>query len=112
MQEEEPRKEDKAETLPETSDSGDKTPEENPNSVKNSRDFTRRSIFHLVCSGYLLYLAFKLGRSFVTGIGANGWNGDMIVCLAGAVVFTAVAVVLLIGCIRRFLARQRDDNNE
>jgi hypothetical protein len=106
MQEEEPKKPE--ETGGTAAPQGPE--EENPNSVKASRDFTRRNVFHVVCAGYLLYLAVKLGRDFVTNIRSSGWNGDTIVCLAGAVVFSAVAVVLLVGFFRRLSARSHENS--
>jgi hypothetical protein len=83
-------------------------PEDDVNSVKGSRDFTRRTLLHVVCSGYLIYLSVKLITSFIQNYPAKGWNGDTIVCLAGSVVFTGVAIVLLVGCVKRLVKRAQE----
>ena len=85
------------------------TPEEKPGktAVQEGREKTRRNILHLLAGGYLLYLAWQLGSGFASGIGENGWNGNMVISLIGTVVFTLTGGFLLISCIRRMLAEQR-----
>ena len=87
------------------------TPEEKPGktAVQEGREKTRRNILHLLAGGYLLYLAWQLGSGFVSGIGENGWNGNMVISLIGAVVFLLTGGFLLVSCIRRMLAEQRGD---
>ena len=68
----------------------------------------RRDILHLLCGGYLLYLAYKLGTSFIADFPQNGWTSNLVVCIVGAVVFTVVGVILLVGCVKRFLQRMKD----
>jgi|GEM_PF-411493 len=113
MREEEPKTmketESSASSQNEKKTDADRT-EENPNSVKASRDSARRNIFHVVCAGYLLYLAVKLGRDFVTNLKTAGWNGDTVICIVGAVVFSAVAVVLLVGFFRRIASHAHEDS--
>jgi len=87
----------------------EKKPEDNPNSVQGSRDFTRRSLLHVLCSGYLLYLSYKLIRGFLDEYPVKGWTGTTIMCLAGAAVFIGVSAVLLTGCVRRLIQRARDE---
>ncbi len=68
----------------------------------------RRDILHLVCGGYLLYLAYKLALGFITEFPQAGWTTNLVVCIVGAVVFTVVGAILLVGCIKRFLRRMKD----
>lgn len=90
------------------------TPEKKPGktAAQEVREKTRRNILHLLAGGYLLYLAWQLGSGFVSGIGENGWNGNMVISLIGAVVFTLTGGFLLISCIRRMLAEQRGDSDK
>ena len=82
------------------------------NAVQEGREKTRRNVLHLLAGGYLLYLAWQLGSGFVSGIGENGWNGNMVISLIGAVVFLATGGFLLISCIRRMLAETRGDSDK
>lgn len=68
----------------------------------------RRDILHLVCGAYLLYLAYKLASGFIAEYPQSGWTTNLVVAIVGAVVFTVVGAILLIGCIRRFLRRMKD----
>ena len=90
------------------------TPEEKPGktAVQEGREKTRRNILHLLAGGYLLYLAWQLGSGFASGIGENGWNGNMVISLIGAVVFVLTGSFLLVSCIRRLLAEQRGDQDK
>ena len=86
------------------------TTEEKPakNAVLEGREKTRRNILHLAAGAYLLYLTFRLGYRFVTEIGTSGWNGDMILSLAAAVVFLLTGGFLLVSCIRRMLLEYKE----
>ncbi len=87
-------------------------PQEQPAPQPEKRAATgsgRRDILHLVCGGYLLYLAYKLVSGFLTDFPKTGWNVNLVVGAVGAVLFTVVGVILLVGCVRRFLQRMKDD---
>ena len=79
-----------------------------PKEEKKPSGSGRRDILHLLCGGYLLYLAYKLATSFIADFPQNGWTSNLVVCIVGAVVFTVVGVILLVGCVKRFLQRMKD----
>ena len=83
--------------------------EEKKTSVTDSRDMTRRNLLHVMCGGYLLYLAYKLITGFADEIGTTGWTGNTIIALIGAVVFVIVGIVLLVGVVRRSIRQMRQD---
>lgn len=83
--------------------------EEQKTSVADSRDMTRRNLLHVMCGGYLLYLAYKLITGFADEIGTTGWTGNTIIALIGAVVFVIVGIVLLVGVARRSIRQMRQD---
>lgn len=85
------------------------TAEEKKVSVADSRDMTRRNLLHVMCGGYLLYLAYKLITGFADEIGTTGWTGNTIIALIGAVVFVIVGIVLLVGVARRSIRQMRQD---
>ena len=72
----------------------------------------RRNLLHLAAGVYLLYLTYRLGYRFVTEIGVKGWNGDMILSNAGAVVFLLTGGFLLVSCIRRMLREHEEDKDK
>ncbi len=74
---------------------------------KKPEGMGRRDILHLVCGGYLLYLAYKLAMGFVTEFPQTGWTTNLVVGIVGAVAFTVVGVILLVGCVRRLIRRLR-----
>ena len=78
--------------------------------VSDARDKTRRNILHTVCGGYLAYLSYKMFRSFSELIASEGWSGNTIISLAGGVVFAVVAVLLLVGVVRRVLRQMRENS--
>ena len=85
-------------------------PEHKTESVTQARDRTRRNLIHTVCGGYLAYLSYKMFRSFSELITSEGWSGNTIISLAGGVVFAVVAVLLLVGVVRRVLRQMRENS--
>lgn len=85
------------------------TAEEKKVSVADSRDMARRNLLHVMCGGYLLYLAYKLITGFADEIGTTGWTGNTIIALIGAVVFVIVGIVLLVGVARRSIRQMQQD---
>lgn len=79
---------------------------------KNDRDSSRRDLLHLACGGYLLYLAVKLVMGLVAELPQTGWTASTVISLVGAVLFSAVGIVLLVGLARRFIAQLRRDAND
>lgn len=79
---------------------------------KNDRDSSRRDLLHLACGGYLLYLAVKLVTGLVAELPQTGWTASTVISLVGAVLFSAVGIVLLVGLARRFIAQLRKDAND
>ena len=49
-------------------------------------------------------------RSFSELIASEGWSGNTIISLAGGVVFAVVAVLLLVGVVRRVLRQMRENS--
>lgn len=95
---------------PEASEAAHAPETEHPkNSVADGRDMTRRNLLHLACGGYLLYLAYKLASGLISDLPQTGRTTNTVIALAGAVVFTGVGVVLLVGVARRFLRQMRED---
>lgn len=76
---------------------------EEENAVRRSREKTRRNILHIAAGGYLLYLSWQLLSGFATEIGQKGWTGDMIVSLAGGVIFVATGGGLLVSALVRMV---------
>lgn len=95
-----------------TEDTPNPEPGDGKNEVQRSRDQTRRSFLHLLAGGYLLYLSWQLLSSFATGIGANGWTGDMLISLIGGAVFVLVGGYLLVIGLRRLFAELKDKNSQ
>lgn len=79
-----------------------------PKEEKKPSGSGRRDILHLLCGGYLVYLAYKLAAGFIADFPQNGWTANLIVCIMGAVVFTVVGVILLAGCVKRFVQRMKE----
>ena len=79
-----------------------------PKEEKKPSGSGRRDILHLLCGGYLVYLAYKLATGFIADFPQNGWTANLIVCIVGAVVFTVVGVILLAGCVKRFVQRMKE----
>ena len=80
-------------------------------SVQEAREKTRRNVLHLAAGAYLLYLAFKLGSGFAAGIGTQGWNVDMIISLAGMIVFALTGGFLLVSCAVRFFREHKNSGD-
>lgn len=60
-------------------ESAEKKPER-----KNDFD-NRRKLMYVLCGGYLIYLAIKMGRDY-PGLAASGvWSSDRITALCGAI---------------------------
>ena len=56
---------------------------------KNSFD-NRKKLMYVLCGGYLLYLAFKMGRDY-PGLAASGvWSSDRIIALCGTIAFSII----------------------
>ena len=62
---------------------------------KNSFD-NRKKLMYVLCGGYLLYLALKMGRDY-PGLAASGvWSSDRIIALCGTIAFSIIGAALLI----------------
>ena len=56
---------------------------------KNDFD-NRRKLMYVLCGGYLIYLAIKMGRDY-PGLAASGvWSSDRIIALCGAIAFSII----------------------
>ena len=65
-------------------ESAEKKPER-----KNVFD-NRRKLMYVLCGGYLIYLAIKMGRDY-PGLAASGvWSSDRIIALCGAIAFSII----------------------
>ena len=100
------------EEYPAVGESGAPEPVEAPQDKQEKKPAAggRRDILHLVCGGYLLYLAYKLLTSFLKEYPQTGWTTNLVVCIVGTIVFAIVGVVLLAGCVKRFLQHMKDSN--
>ena len=78
-----------------------------PNTEKTER--MRRNLLHLLCGGYLCYLAYQLAASFVSDFADKGWTAMVIVSLVGAVLFALVGCVLLVNMVRRVIAQAKEE---
>lgn len=87
-------------------------PEESKQSVSAAREKTRRNLLHLVAGGYLLYLSYQLGSGFLSGISVEGWNGNMVISLVGAVIFLLTGGFLLVSCLLRMFREYREDHQK
>ena len=81
-------------------ESAEKKPER-----KNDFD-NRRKLMYVLCGGYLIYLAIKMGRDY-PGLAASGvWSSDRIIALCGAIAFS------IIGAVRSVREWKQDAQNE
>ena len=93
-------------------------PEHKPVSIQEGRDRTRRNIMHTVCGVYLAYLAYKLAAGLPELVASGGWkSSSAIISLAGTIVFTVTAVLLLVNVVRRVIreakeAKETKEENE
>ena len=65
----------------------------------------RREIVQLAAGAYLLYTAYQLIMSFINGFAAQGWTGEMILCIVGAVVFIGAGGYFFVSRLLRILRR-------
>ena len=65
----------------------------------------RREIVQLAAGAYLLYTAYQLIMSFVNEFGTQGWTGEMILCIVGAVVFIGAGGYFFVSRLLRILRR-------
>ena len=79
---------------------------------KNSFD-NRKKLMYVLCGGYLLYLALKMGRDY-PGLAASGvWSSDRIIALCGAIAFSIIgAALLVITAVRSVREWKQDAQNE
>ena len=79
---------------------------------KNSFD-NRKKLMYVLCGGYLLYLAFKMGRDY-PGLAASGvWSSDRIIALCGTITFSIIgAALLIIVAVRSVREWKQDAQNE
>ena len=56
---------------------------------KNNFD-NRRKVMYVLCGGYLIYLAIKMGRDY-PGLAASGvWSSERIAALCGTIAFSII----------------------
>ena len=69
-------------------DAPQKSAEKKP---ERKTDFdNRRKLMYVLCGGYLIYLAIKMGRDY-PGLAASGvWSSDRIIALCGAIAFSII----------------------
>ena len=79
---------------------------------KNSFD-NRKKLMYVLCGGYLLYLALKMGRDY-PGLAASGvWSSDRIIALCGTIAFSIIgAALLIIVAVRSVREWKQDAQNE
>lgn len=56
----------------------------------------RRKLMYLVCGGYLIYLAVKLGKDYPALAAAGVWSGERIAALCGAIGFSIIGAALIV----------------
>lgn len=80
--------------------------------TKNDFD-NRRKLMYVLCGGYLIYLAIKMGRDY-PGLAASGvWSSDRIIALCGAITFSIIgAALLVITAVRSVREWKQDAQNE
>ena len=81
---------------------------------KRKNDFdNRRKLMYVLCGGYLIYLAIKMGRDY-PGLAASGvWSSDRIIALCGAIAFSIIgAALLVITAVRSVREWKQDAQNE
>ena len=79
---------------------------------KNDFD-NRRKLMYILCGGYLIYLAIKMGRDY-PGLAASGvWSSDRIIALCGTIAFSIIgAALLIIVAVRSVREWKQDAQNE
>lgn len=79
---------------------------------KNDFD-NRRKVMYVLCGGYLIYLAIKMGRDY-PGLAASGvWSSDRIIALCGTIAFSIIgAALLVITAVRSIREWKQDAQNE
>ena len=79
---------------------------------KNDFD-NRRKVMYVLCGGYLIYLAIKMGRDY-PGFAASGvWSSDRIIALCGTIAFSIIgAALLVITAVRSIREWKQDAQNE
>ena len=79
---------------------------------KNDFD-NRRKLMYVLCGGYLVYLAIKMGRDY-PGLAASGvWSSERIAALCGTVAFSIIgAALLVIVAIRSVREWKQSERNE
>ena len=82
---------DELEKKPDTpQEAAEKKPEK-----KNDFD-NRRKLMYVICCGYLIYLAIKMGRDY-PGLAASGvWSSERIAALCGTIAFSIIGAALLV----------------
>lgn len=75
----------------------DGQPEAAEKKPEKKNDFdNRRKLMYVLCGGYLIYLAIKMGRDY-PGLAASGvWSSDRIVALCGTIAFSIIGAALLV----------------
>ena len=56
----------------------------------------RRKLMYVLCGGYLIYLAVKLGRDYPTLAASGVWSSERIAALCGAIAFSIIGAALLV----------------
>ena len=64
---------------------------------KKKNDFdNRRKVMYVLCGGYLIYLAIKMGRDY-PGLAASGvWSSERVAALCGTIAFSIIGAALLV----------------
>ena len=82
---------------------------------KNNFD-NRRKVMYVLCGGYLIYLAIKMGRDY-PGLAASGvWSSERIAALCGTIAFSiigaALLVIVAVRSVREWKQAARDEQEE
>ena len=72
-----------------------------------------QKLMYVLCGGYLIYLAIKMGRDY-PGLAASGvWSSDRIIAVCGAITFSILgAALLVITAVRSVREWKQDAQNE
>ena len=75
---------------------------------KNDFD-NRRKLMYILCGGYLIYLAIKMGRDYLQLAASGEWTGERIAALCGTIGFAVIGAALLAVVAVRFVREWKEE---
>ena len=75
---------------------------------KNDFD-NRRKLMYILCGGYLIYLAIKMGRDYPQLAASGEWTGERIAALCGTIGFAVIGAALLAVVAVRFVREWKEE---